>query len=845
MRIDATFGAIGRFAVRFRWLVVLVWIVAAIAAVTQLPSLSNVTQSNNFKFLPASAPSEQAAVLAAPFGTAGLQPVPVVAARTSAPLTAADETAMSALQASLRSVPGVSKVVDAGVSADGHGDQLVVLAALNGGNPDAPLNLVNGLRAKIADAGLPAGLQVHLAGDVAAAIDQQKASGSTGSKIEGLSLLFIILLLVVIFRSLSLALTTLIPPLLSFTIAGPLVAEAAAHGLQVSSLAQFLMIVLVLGAGTDYGLFLVFRVREELRARQHQTAGEYYPGSSRLGGSLARDLIHTREPAADAIVWSVTKVGESITFSAATVIAAVLTLLLASFSFYSGLAAPFAIAIAVTLLAALTLLPALLSVRLSLLCMKRSLFRAMFGRPKLLRWNIQGSGNPGVWGQVAGRIVRHPLPTLLAGVIFFGGLGVAVFGYTSAGFGGNTAPPAGSDSAAGQALLAKHFPQSASNPTSIIFRFDTPVWQDPQPLARATAELQASKLFKQVTGPLDPVGGALLTPQQYTELHAALGPTAALPAVAPAHGPVPAIGYDIYRATANYVSGDGRTVQFSTSLAAGDPGETSAMRAVPSIRAETTAVGRSIGAAQSAVGGEAPAIYDISNISNSDLKHIIPIAILAIGLLLALVLRSVVAPLYLIASVGVSYLAALGLSVLIFIKLGGSHGLVFFMPFLMFIFLLALGEDYNILVMTRIREEAHQHPLQEAVRRALSRTGTTVTSAGMVLAGTFLVLTVVAGSGSGGEQIRDIGLGLALGILMDTFLVRTLLVPSTVVLLGRWNWWPSRMSRSSAERPVGAAAPSAEAISDAAATAAGPSDSADPARGAGPVDEARQPDPLP
>jgi len=845
MRIDAVFGAIGRFAVRFRWLVVLAWIVAAFAAVTQLPSLSNVTQSNNIKFLPASAPSEQAAVLAAPFGTAGLQPIPVIAARAGAPLSAADETAMSSLQVRLRSVSGVSKVVDAGVSQDGHGEQLVVLAALNGGNPDGPLNLVNGLRARIADAGLPAGLQVHLAGDVAAGVDQQKASGSTGAKVEDLSLLFIILLLVVIFRSLSLALTTLIPPLLSFTIAGPLVAEAAAHGLQVSSLAQFLMIVLVLGAGTDYGLFLVFRVREELRARQHQTAGEYYPGSSRLGRSLARDLIHTREPAADAIVWSVTKVGESITFSAATVVAAVLTLLLATFSFYSGLAAPFAIAIAVTLLAALTLLPALLSVRLSLLCMKRSLFRVMFGRPKLLPWNIQGSGNPGVWGRVAGRIVRHPLPTLLAGVIFFGGLGVAVFGYSSAGFGGSTAPTAGSDSAAGQALLNRYFPQSAANPTSLIFRFNTPVWQDPQPLARATAKLQASGLYRQVTGPLSPVGGALLTPEQYAELHAALGPAGRLPAVPPAHSVVPAIGYNIYRATANYVAPDGRTVQFSASLHAGDPGTTSAMNAVPSIRAEVTAVGRSVGAEQSAVGGQAPAIYDISNISNSDLKHIIPIAILAIGLLLALVLRSVVAPLYLIASVGVSYLAALGLSVLIFIKLGGSDGLVFFMPFLMFIFLLALGEDYNILVMTRIREEAHQHSLREAVRQALSRTGTTVTSAGLVLAGTFLVLTVVAGSGSGGEQIRDIGLGLALGILMDTFLVRTLLVPSTVVLLGRWNWWPSRMSRASAELPAVSAAAAGGAAGAGVPTAGAISGGAGPAAGARPAEETRQPDPLP
>ena len=807
MRIDAVFGAIGRFAVTFRWLVVLVWILGAIAAATQLPSLSSVTQSNNAKFLPASAPSEHAAVLAAPFGTAGLQPVPVVAARTASRLTPADVTALSALQGDLKSVSGVAKVLDAGVSPNGHAEQLVVLASqLNGGNPNAASNLVDALRAKIAAAGLPAGLQVHLAGDIAAQVDQQKASGNTGGKIEELSLLLIIVLLVLIFRSLTLALTTLAPALISFTIAGPLVAEAAKHGLQVSSLASFLMIVLVLGAGTDYGLFLVFRVREELRAVQHGEQGAYYPDSRGLAGSLAGDLIHTRPPAREAIIRSVTKVGESIAFSAATVIAAVLTLLLASFSFYSGLAAPFAIAIAVMLFAALTLLPALLSIRLSLLAMKRAVFKRAFGKPKLLPWNIQGSGKPGVWGRVAGRIVRYPVPTLLAGVVFFGALGVAVFGYTAAGFGGNTAPPAGSDSAAGQTLLNKYFPQSAANPTSIIFTFSTPVWQDPAPVAKATSELQASGLFTKVTGPLNPVG-PLLTGQQYAELHAALGPAGALPAVAPPHSGVPAIGYQIYRATSNYVAPDGRTVQFSTSLKAGDPGTTSAMNAVPAVRAETAAVAKSIGASDSAVGGEAPALYDISNISNSDLKRIIPIAILAIGVILALVLRSLVAPLYLIASVGVSYLAALGLSVLVFIKLGHSGGLVFFMPFLMFIFLLALGEDYNILVMTRIREEVREYPLREAVRRALSRTGTTVTSAGLVLAGTFLVFTIVAGSGSGGAQIRDIGFGLALGILMDTFLVRTLLVPSTVVLLGRWNWWPSKMSRASAQIPEEPAEP--------------------------------------
>ena len=174
----------------------------------------------------------------------------------------------------------------------------------------------------------------------------------------------------------------------------------------------------------------------------------------------------------------------------------------------------------------------------------------------------------------------------------------------------------------------------------------------------------------------------------------------------------------------------------------------------------------------------------------------VSVAILVIGLLLCLVMRSLVAPVYLIASVALSFFAALGLAVIVFIEIAGHGGITFILPFLLFIFLLALGEDYNILVMSRIREEAHHFPLREAVRRALTATGTTVTSAGLVLAGTFSVFAVVGSRGSGGSQIRDVGIGLALGVLMDTFIVRTILVPCTVILLGRWNWWPSRLSRA-------------------------------------------------
>jgi RND superfamily putative drug exporter len=322
------------------------------------------------------------------------------------------------------------------------------------------------------------------------------------------------------------------------------------------------------------------------------------------------------------------------------------------------------------------------------------------------------------------------------------------------------------------------------------------VWKDPGAVVTAGKQLQATGLFNSLPGPLDPTGAAI-PPAVYVSLHQKFGNPKLLPPLPAAGSPgatVPSALYNFYRATARFISPDGHTIQFESGLKAGDASSTAALNAVPAIRAALTRVQHDIGAPASGVAGEAPALYDVSSISDSDLIHIVPIAIIAIGLLLALVLRSLVAPLYLIASVMLSYLAALGLSSIIFIKLGGSGGLTFLLPFLMFIFLLALGEDYNILVMTRIREEAHEHRLRDAVVIAVGASGPTITSAGLVLAGTFLVLAVTAGGQPGGGQIRDIGLGLALGILMDTFLVRSLLVPSTVSLLGRWNWWPGKLA---------------------------------------------------
>jgi RND superfamily putative drug exporter len=789
VHVDDIFRAIGKFAVKFRWVVLIVWIAAAAVIPRALPSLSSVTQGNNSAFLPASAPSEQAANLAAPLGfSTSTVPIPVVAAVSSGSFTAADQAWLGTLATDLGKVPTVVKVHALGQSqvpapdgAAGQAAQLQVQSSVSTGNETAVTDLVDNLRAAIASASPPAGMQVHLAGQFAINVDQQKQSGKTGNEVQGAAFVFILILLLIIFRALLAPLITVVPALLSVSIAGPIIAELANHGLKVSQLSQLLLIVLVLGAGTDYGLFLVFRVRERLREGDNSK---------------------------DAVVNALTKVGESITFSAFTVIAALLSLLFATFQIYSNLGIPLAIGIGVMLLAGLTLLPALLAI------FGKAAFWPSKHRP--------GAEVTGVWGRIAARVLKRPAVALTIGVIVFGALSAAVVNYQSAGFGGTISAPAGTDSAAGTDLLNKYFPSTAANPTNLVYQLSVPAWQDAAAIQAATKQLAGDKdVFTAVAGPLNPIGGTGFTPAQYTELHALLGsgPFAATPPAEPAAATAAGItatqwadAYQLYRATAQFVSADGKTIQFEASLTAGDPSTTAALNAVPAVRTATAGAVPTLHATAYGVAGEAPAIYDINAISNSDLAHVIPIAIIVIGVLLALVMRSLIAPLYLIASVALSYFAALGLAVLIFIELGHGGGITFILPFLLFIFLLALGEDYNILVMTRIREEAHHLPLRQAVSRAVGVTGTTVTSAGLVLAGTFAVFALVGGSGSGGEQVRDIGYGLAVGVIMDTFVVRTILVPCTVVLLGRWNWWPSKLHMDTPAAGTDAVGASADAL---------------------------------
>ncbi len=752
--LPGLFSSIGRFSVRHRWAVVSLWVVIAPTLSLLLPTVGSVANNNNTAFLPASAPSVRAQTLAAPLlGLAQASGV-LVATSYRQPLTAADQAAVDRIERAVRNVDSVVGTSDGPVSADGEARTVTIqFASSTGGGGARAAAAVHAIRTLAAQLS-PPGLQVFLSGSLPELVDQQQAGSRTALHIELLTVVFILLLLLVAFRSTLAPLITLAPAGLALAVAGPVIAESTKIGVQISSLLELLLTALVLGAGTDYGLFLIFRYRENLQ----------------------RGL----EPRG-AIVSAVDRVGESVTFSAATVIAALLTLLLASFGLYRGVGPGLAIGIAIVLLVELTFFPALLAI------LGRSVFWPAHPRPGQLR--------PGRWGAIAARVCERPVVAVLSGTFLFGALACGLAGYAPSGFNPGAAIP-GSDSAQGLVALQRHFGQSALGVTDVVFRLRKSIWEEPAMLSVGQEALESTGQFSSVDDALD-ASGVHLRISTLERLYRSLGPPQLLPVAEPPGATRDVFLYNAYRSSAGFITADGRTILYKTSLKAGSPGTTAALQAIPSIRASVAGVGRVLGASQSGVAGQAAGAADVASLSGRDVVHIAPVVLIVLALILAVVLRSLVAPVYLVLSVALSYMASLGLAVVIFVAVGHELGVNFTLPFFMFVFIMALGEDYNILVMSRIREEAVRLPLRRAVSVAMGMTGTTVTSAGLVLAGTFGVLAV----GTSG-QVRQIATGLALGVLLDTFIVRTLLVPSTVVLLGRWNWWPSKLGRAgSSSRP--------------------------------------------
>ena len=293
---------------------------------------------------------------------------------------------------------------------------------------------------------------------------------------------------------------------------------------------------------------------------------------------------------------------------------------------------------------------------------------------------------------------------------------------------------------------------------------------------RPSESLQGYALLKQA------FGAGSLAPTQVVVTPARLD-AAATAAVQQALSKSPGVE----SVTSAGASADGRVALFEMQLR-DDPYASRTIDLVPQLRSAAHEAVTRAGGGQVLIGGETAASYDTRVISAADTRMVVALVLILVSLVLGLFLRSVLAPVYLLLINALTFGAALGLVLYINRSILNSATASVQLPLLLFVFLTALGADYNIFLLSRVREEVRSYPLADAIRRSVSSTGGVITSAGIVLAGTFCVLTTV--------PVRDgveTGLAVALGVLLDTFVVRSLLVPGITMLIGRNAWWPSRL----------------------------------------------------
>ena len=240
-------------------------------------------------------------------------------------------------------------------------------------------------------------------------------------------------------------------------------------------------------------------------------------------------------------------------------------------------------------------------------------------------------------------------------------------------------------------------------------------------------------------------------------------------------------------------SPDGTTSRLDVSLM-GDPYSEKALIVIKDIRSiiQSTINSQSITGVEVLVGGDTAVQLDTKTVIDEDTRLLAPLILFAILCVLILIQRSFVAPLYLLFSVIISYAATFGISIFIFQDILNHTGVAYSNGIWIFVFLVALGADYNIFVIARIKEETERLGFNEGIAVAVGKTGGVVTSAGIILASTFAVLTTL--------PLRDVfqlGMAVMLGVLIDTFVVRTLLVPSMAAILKNYSWWPLLGSRKS------------------------------------------------
>lgn len=437
---------------------------------------------------------------------------------------------------------------------------------------------------------------------------------------------------------------------------------------------------------------------------------------------------------------------EPIVASGGTVIAGLLCLLLSDLKSNSTLGPVAAIGIVFAMLSALTLLPSLL------LLFGRAVFwprRPRF-EPEVVA-EEHGMRTTGLWARLSGLIKKRPRAIWIATtlVLLAGAAGVTQL--DAQGVPQSDLVLGASEARDGQVALGEHFPGGSGSPVSVIVDEDR--LQDAADVLLANDGIDGVT----VTAADSPSGSAPVTADGIT-------------AVGPPGTPTP-----------EPTTVDGQVLLQGTLTDAAD--SAAAASTVRELRGELDDLG-------AVVGGVTATSIDTNDASIHDRNLIIPVILVVIMIILMLLLRSILAPVLLILTTVLSFGTAMGVSALVFNGIFDFPGADPAVPLYGFVFLVALGIDYNIFLMTRVREESKQHGTREGILRGLSITGGVITSAGLVLAATFAALSVIPIL-----FLVQLAFIVAFGVLLDTFVVRSLLVPALAYDIGKAIWWPSKLWR--------------------------------------------------
>lgn len=554
------------------------------------------------------------------------------------------------------------------------------------------------------------GLHVRLSGPAGIEKDATDLFSKADITLLIATTLLVLILLIVLYRSPLMAIVPLIGVGFAYLAINPILGWMASHDwISVDAQATSIMTVLLFGAGTDYCLFLVSRYRDEL----HEESSKY-----------------------KALHFSVKGAGGAIMMSALTVVFGLLTLRLAHYVSYDRFAIPFSMAIFVMGIAALTLIPAVLSV------FGRTSFFPFIPRTEEMAKKLEEKKGKAVrrpktrgrLSQSVGRLVtRKPWAIIIGSVIVLGGLAMFSTQIKST-YGLLDSFPKDMPSREGFAIISNHFPPGELAPTNVIVNNE----------GKQTAVKKDIKSLSFVK--------------------------------------------DVSTQGKGEDNADFRKYQVTLSM---DPYSPQAVNKIPKLkqRVEQSLSDADVKNASDQVwiGGETASLYDTEQVSDRDSSVIIPVVIVIIALLLLLYLRSVVAMVYLLATVLLSYLAALGAGWLMIHFGYGTDAMQGLIPLYAFVFIVALGEDYNIFMVSSIWNHRKHLSHKKAISEGVAETGTVITSAGLILAGTFAVLSVLPL-----QVLVQFGTVTAIGVLLDTFIVRPLLVPAITTVLGRFAFWPGK-----------------------------------------------------